>query len=224
MAIKISNTTVIDDSRNLVNTGISSVLVNSLTSTDTSKALTAAQGKVLQDTTVKLTGNQTVAGVKTFSSSPVIPTPTANNQAANKAYVDAAALQPPTAGTSFLIRRLQETAIDTFSRVYPDPGLYIGSQTTRHLGVTVLVAGTITAYLEHRRTGSTATSFARVLKNGSQVAQWSTSSTSFQTRQVNISVAVGDVIIFQQRVSVSGAQTEWRQLRIYSNNPNFAVA
>ena len=90
MAIKISNTTVIDDSRNLVNTGISSVLVNSLTSTDTSKALTAAQGKALQDTTVKLTGNQTVAGVKTFSSSPVIPTPTAGNQAANKAYVDAA--------------------------------------------------------------------------------------------------------------------------------------
>ena len=90
MAIKISNTTVIDDSRNLVNTGISSVLVNSLTSTDTSKALTAAQGKALQDTTVKLTGNQTVAGVKTFSSSPIAPTPsvnTNNTQVATTAFV-----------------------------------------------------------------------------------------------------------------------------------------
>lgn len=38
---------------------------------------------------VKLTGNQTVAGVKTFSSSPVIPeTPTQDTQAASKGYVD----------------------------------------------------------------------------------------------------------------------------------------
>ena len=50
MALQIGGTTVIDNSRNLVNTDISSVLVDNLTSTDTSKALTAAQGKVLQDT------------------------------------------------------------------------------------------------------------------------------------------------------------------------------
>lgn len=38
---------------------------------------------------VKLTGNQTIAGVKTFSSSPVVPeTPTTNGQAASKGYVD----------------------------------------------------------------------------------------------------------------------------------------
>ena len=38
---------------------------------------------------VKLTGNQTIAGVKTFSAPPVSATnPTANNQVANKAYVD----------------------------------------------------------------------------------------------------------------------------------------
>lgn len=38
---------------------------------------------------VNLTGNQTIAGVKTFSSPPVSATnPTANNQVANKAYVD----------------------------------------------------------------------------------------------------------------------------------------
>lgn len=34
------------------------------------------------------TGNETVAGVKTFSSSPVVPTPTTNFQAATKKYVD----------------------------------------------------------------------------------------------------------------------------------------
>ncbi|MGJ9339708.1 hypothetical protein ACI2G0_04935 [Campylobacter coli] len=38
---------------------------------------------------VALTGNQTIAGVKTFSAAPVSATnPTANNQVANKAYVD----------------------------------------------------------------------------------------------------------------------------------------
>ena len=37
---------------------------------------------------VKLTENQTIAGVKTFSSSPIVPTPTTGTQAVNKAYVD----------------------------------------------------------------------------------------------------------------------------------------
>ena len=39
---------------------------------------------------VKLTGNQTIAGVKTFSSSPIVPAPTSDTQVANKAYVDSA--------------------------------------------------------------------------------------------------------------------------------------
>jgi hypothetical protein len=48
--------------------------------------------KANANATVNLTGNQTVAGVKTFSSPPVSATqPTANNQLANKAYVDSKA-------------------------------------------------------------------------------------------------------------------------------------
>lgn len=39
---------------------------------------------------VNLTSAQSIAGVKTFSSSPVVPTPTTNGQAANKTYVDTA--------------------------------------------------------------------------------------------------------------------------------------
>lgn len=39
-------------------------------------------------TAVILTGNQTIAGVKTFSSSPVVPTPTTDFQVATKKYVD----------------------------------------------------------------------------------------------------------------------------------------
>lgn len=35
-----------------------------------------------------LTGNQTIAGIKTFSSSPIVPTPTTTGQATPKDYVD----------------------------------------------------------------------------------------------------------------------------------------
>ena len=37
---------------------------------------------------LNLTGNQTIAGVKTFSSSPIVPTPINNGDAANKNYAD----------------------------------------------------------------------------------------------------------------------------------------
>lgn len=42
----------------------------------------------LSDYYVALTGDQTIAGVKTFSSSPIVPTPTTGTQAANKDYAD----------------------------------------------------------------------------------------------------------------------------------------
>lgn len=56
-------------------------------STATQSALNA---KANASDTVNLTGNQTVDGVKTFSSSPVVPTATTNTQAVNKAQMDAA--------------------------------------------------------------------------------------------------------------------------------------
>jgi hypothetical protein len=45
-------------------------------------------GKANDDAVAKLTGNQTIAGVKTFSSSPVVPAPTTDLQVATKKYVD----------------------------------------------------------------------------------------------------------------------------------------
>jgi hypothetical protein len=53
----------------------------------------AVQGEIdrldgLDAENVKLTGDQTIPGVKTFSSSPVVPTPTTSGQAASKGYVD----------------------------------------------------------------------------------------------------------------------------------------
>jgi hypothetical protein len=48
------------------------------------------EGAIDENTAVLLTGNQTIAGVKTFTSIPVLPAsdPTTDNQAVRKAYVD----------------------------------------------------------------------------------------------------------------------------------------
>jgi uncharacterized protein DUF5907/baseplate protein BppL len=46
-------------------------------------AAKAEDNEVVHDT-----GNETIAGIKTFNSSPLVPTPTTGTQAANKTYVD----------------------------------------------------------------------------------------------------------------------------------------
>ena len=80
MAIRISGTTGID----MGNTSVSNVNVGVLPEN-------AATKQYVDDSKidfVKLTGDQTIEDVKTFSLSPVVPTPTADTQAVNKQYVD----------------------------------------------------------------------------------------------------------------------------------------
>ena len=56
------------------------------------KIATAIASKADDSAVVKLTGNQTIAGKKTFSTLPAIPqTPSANTDAASKGYVDSSA-------------------------------------------------------------------------------------------------------------------------------------
>lgn len=74
-------TSAVITNQNSINT------LNSSVSTLNSKVADLESG--VSTGVVNLTGNQTIAGVKTFSSPPVSATnPTANNQVANKAYVD----------------------------------------------------------------------------------------------------------------------------------------
>ena len=54
----------------------------------TQTAVSAVSGKADDNAVVKLTGAQSVAGVKTFSDSPIVPTPTTDYQVATKKYVD----------------------------------------------------------------------------------------------------------------------------------------
>jgi len=50
--------------------------------------VTDLSAKAADSAVVHLIGSETVAGVKTFTSSPIVPTPSASTEAANKSYVD----------------------------------------------------------------------------------------------------------------------------------------
>jgi hypothetical protein len=79
--------------------------------TEAAIALVTAAISALDATLVKLTGNQTIAGIKTFSSSPVIPAPTSDLQAATKKYADDLAIAgAPDAGET--TKGLVEEATD----------------------------------------------------------------------------------------------------------------
>ncbi|MDD3035211.1 MAG: hypothetical protein PHT25_11530, partial [Bacteroidales bacterium] len=52
--------------------------------------LTANRSIAVNSTVIRTTGNQTLGGIKTFSSSPVVITPTDGTHATNKSYVDTA--------------------------------------------------------------------------------------------------------------------------------------
>jgi hypothetical protein len=57
----------------------------------TLKATGSIASKADDSTVVHNTGAETIAGVKTFSSSPIVPTPTSGTQVTNKTYVDSLA-------------------------------------------------------------------------------------------------------------------------------------
>jgi hypothetical protein len=68
-------------------------LANVDNTSDANKPISTATQTAL-NTKVDTTTNQTIAGIKTFSSSPIVPTPTAVNQAVNKQYVDNMVISP----------------------------------------------------------------------------------------------------------------------------------
>jgi len=62
------------------------------------KSTGSLAAKADDTTVVHNIGNETVAGIKTFTSSPVVPTPASSNQAASKTYVDSNAIAPINGG------------------------------------------------------------------------------------------------------------------------------
>ena len=95
-AVKLIGNQTIEGVKTFSSTIVGNINGNAGTATKLQTAMTingvAFDGStsitVSDATAVKLTGDQTIGGIKTFTSSPIVPTPTAVNQAVNKQYVD----------------------------------------------------------------------------------------------------------------------------------------
>lgn len=107
-------------------------IYNSLTDNNTGNLLNDTDNwKLIMDSdnlyafdnnVVHLTGDETIAGVKTFSSSPVIPNGLSSNDAVNKSQLD-------TLNTT--LQNLITTSIsNTLASLYPVGSIYIGTQSS----------------------------------------------------------------------------------------------
>ena len=88
-------------------------LTGDLGGSATSPKVPALDDKADDQTVVHLAGAETIAGVKTFSSSPIVPTPTNDSDAASKTYVDSTAQEAANAigdGVYFLWQGAWETS------------------------------------------------------------------------------------------------------------------
>src|SRR5690606_19875873 len=121
-----------------------------------------------------------------------------------KSYVDALLGPPMAAGTNFVVQVTKPGAeISFYGASYPnwEQSTRNTSDSSNNVAVCIFLPGTVRCALEHRSAQSGQSSYVRVLKNGSVVQEWSTNSTSFVSRSVDVNVSPGDVITFQQRLS-----------------------
>ena len=138
--------------------------------------------------------------------------------------IQTAALQPPAAGSTFILRRIQEEEVFTAETAYPGVGFHNAASAAQHLGFHALVSGIVRCEVWHRVSASSSISEVRVLKNGVPVATWTTNSTSLVQRLVDVSVVIGDEIIFQHRRSFGADLSVWRFIRVTSAHFSLAVA
>jgi hypothetical protein len=131
-------------------------------------------------------------------------------------------LLPPTAGNNVILLLLGNAVENGDS-----PGAYYDRRDAKaffpdaHLSCTVLIPGVIRASFEHREFAG-ATRNARILKNGTVLANYTApTSSSYTTRTLDITVVAGDLITFQKS---GGGNNFWRNVRILSGNLTPAVA
>jgi hypothetical protein len=145
--------------------GLSSFMANVIQAADAAEVrgdIGAAADETLtalDAAVVKLTGTQTVAGAKTFSSSPIVPTPTTNFQACTKAYADtvatnvtAAAVAPATLAPTLLVAGTP--ALSTSGTSIPFTGIPSWAKRVTMIGKAVSTNGTSRLQVQIGDTGS----------------------------------------------------------------------
>lgn len=141
-----------------------------------------------------------------------------------------AALAPPEVGDAVILRFFASNAYEatTSSLTYVDAGA--GATVldqSRHLWFRVIKDGVIRCSLEHRSPSGDTMSSCRILHNAAVAGQWSTSSSSWLSRTVDLGVSIGDIVAFQQIGAgtdpITGGVSAWRNLRVSSNDKNIAV-
>lgn len=118
------------DNTHAVNLAQLNTKANQATTYTKTEVDTRVNAKANANATVNLTGNQTIAGVKTFSAVPVVATqPTNANQVANKAYVDSKL------GKAYITETYSNGA--SWYRVWSDKWCEQGGYCTGSVGYTV---------------------------------------------------------------------------------------
>lgn len=154
--------------------------------------------------------------VDSYSSTSLVLAPTAN---ALKSGVDAALAAvnlAPTAGSTYIL--CQKAAEATTSN---------SSYTKTGPQFNVIKSGTIRFYGEHHKNGgASGSSYLRVKKNGAVAGgPWATTSTTFVARSVDLSVQIGDEIIFEEMIDNAGTNiNSVRNLRATSDTLVGAIA
>jgi len=161
---------------------------------------------VAGDDAVLLTGAQTVAGVKTFTSIPVLPAsdPTTDNQAVRKAYADS-----QLGGTEAIATdNLRDSAnTDRFA------------STTSYTKVKEITFnegdGNIRVKFDMRLTGGAGTAYGRIYVNGIAVGtEQSELGSTYVTYSEDISVETGDLVQLYYKDS-GGNKASVRRFRLY---------
>ena len=146
--------------------------------------------------------------------------PTSASHIATKGYVDGL-VGPLQAGTAFAYRLTPPNEmLSTNNTEYDDWWLH---DVTRSVVVRILLPGTIRYHVQYRSSSSSSTCYVRILLNGSQVREVSTSSESWQTVTGNITVSPGDFVTIQKRTGNQLFLAYWRNVRIETAQPSLGI-
>jgi hypothetical protein len=144
--------------------------------------------------------------------------PTSASHIATKGYVDGL-VGPLQAGTAFAYYLTPpDVTLDSNNTEY---GSWWVQDVTRSVVVRILLPGTIRYHVQYQNYG--ATTYVRILQNGSQIREESTLSSSWQTVTGNIAVSPGDIIAIQKRASGDTGSARWRNVRIETAQPTLGI-